>query len=379
MNRIRTLLIALAIQVLFLQSVAQAEEVNVLREFGRINTTEVGDIYPYLGIINAETGEWVEQNYDFYTDRITTASEEICTEDYWLAEHILCDEGSTRNSKTAITRGHESVGTTFEVYDTDSPFSYKAFQIVDLQGDVNIGALQIYQMFSDGKVTHVEMLKHNSTGDEWPTYADAGWSQVVERTAVGEGNFVETDGLEDGSVVVDPTTISFTSTNARYVMFVFYNDGSHGDRWWIEVGGVKLFGSLGKDTTFWRSVENCRLDFANAATAGASLSVSTYQSCFFTGVNSSNLASVNAQLQALMSSAAKAGTPMSHNDVIRAAGVIADRLDLLQRLATGKLVYAAEFEPLGLKISTKTLDALAGQPADQIDTWEEVVALAARL
>ncbi len=135
----------------------------------------------------------------------------------------------------------------------------------------------------------------------------------------------------------------------------------------------------GKDTTFWRSVENCRLDFGKAVTAGASLSVSAYQSCFFTGVNSSNLASVNAQLQALMSAAVKSGTPMSHNDVIRAAGVIADRLDLVQRLSTGKLVYAAEFEPLGITISTKTLDALMGQSADQIDTWEEVVALAARL
>jgi hypothetical protein len=88
---------------------------------------------------------------------------------------------------------------------------------------------------------------------------------------------------------------------------------------------------------------------------------------------------VNAQLQALMSAAVKSGTPMSHNDVIRAAGVIADRLDLVQRLSTGKLVYAAEFEPLGITISTKTLDALMGQSADQIDTWEEVVALAARL
>lgn len=119
-------------------------------------------------------------------------------------------------------------------------------------------------------------------------------------------------------------------------------------------GGVASAEALGKDQAFWSAVENCRLNFSDLAKSGASLSVTNYQSCFFTGVNSSNLASVNTQLQALITAAAKSGTPMTSNDVVRAAGVIADRLDLVQRLSTGKLVYAAEFEPLGLTIGTKT-------------------------
>jgi hypothetical protein len=137
--------------------------------------------------------------------------------------------------------------------------------------------------------------------------------------------------------------------------------------------------SAGKDRAFWSAVESCRLNMAAAISAGSDVSIAAYQSCFFTGVNPSNLASVNTQLQALVTAAAKSGTPMTSNDVIRAAGVIADRLDLVQRLSTGKWVYAAEFEPLGLTIGTKTLGALKAQSADQIDTWEEVVALAARL
>jgi hypothetical protein len=382
MSRLRSGILIIAINVLFLQSAAVADEVNVLREFGRINTTEVDDIYPYLGIVDAETGEWVEQNYDFYADEISEASEEVCTEDYWLAEHILCDEGDTRNSTTTITRGHESVGTTFEVYDTDAPFSYKAFQIVDLQKSVNIGALQVYQMFSDGKVTHVEMLKHSSTGDTWPTYWDAGWSEVVERTMVEAGDYVEVDGLEDGSVVVEPTTISFSPTNARYVMFVFYNDGSYGEPSWIEVGGVKLFGSLGKDRAFWSAVEDCRLDFSEAANAGISLTASSYQSCFFTGVNSSNVSSVNAHLQTLISAANKAGTPMTSNDIVRAASLIADQLDLVQRLSSGALVYAAEFEAAGINLGaypTKKLDSLRALPRTEIDTLSELLAEIAKL
>ena len=376
MNRLRTAALAVALNVLLFQSPVLAEEVNVLREFGRINTTEVGGIYPYLGIINAETGEWVEENYDFYSDEISSASEEVCTEDYWLAEHILCDEGETRNSTTAITRGHESVGTTFEVYDEDSPFSYKAFQIVDLQNAVYIGALQVYQMFSDGKVTHVEMLKHDSIEDTWPTYLDSGWVQIVDRTTVEEGNYLEVDGLEDGSVVVEPTTITFSPTSARYVMFVFYNDGRYGEPSWVEVGGIKLFGSLGKDRASWSAIEDCRLDFSQLAKAGVPITASYYQSCFFTGVNSSNVSTVNANLQTLISAANKSGNPMTSNDIVRAVSVISDQLDLVQRLASGALVYAAEFEAAGINLGsypTKKLDALKSLPRSDIDTLSELL------
>lgn len=150
------------------------------------------------------------------------------------------------------------------------------------------------------------------------------------------------------------------------------------------ISGIRLSalewvsGSAGKDTSFWKSVESCRLNMAGALSAGSDVSVSTYQSCFFTGVNASNVAAVNAALKALVSKAVSSATPLSHAELMQSASMMADRLDLAQRLSTGKLVYAAEFKNLGLNISTSTLDRLKSLPSAEVDTWEEIEAAASK-
>jgi hypothetical protein len=135
--------------------------------------------------------------------------------------------------------------------------------------------------------------------------------------------------------------------------------------------------SRGKDTAFWNSVENCRLSMARSLSAGSDVSTSTYQSCFFTGVNSSNAAAVNSALKDQLARAAASGTAMSHADLMKAAAQIADRLDLIQRLSTGKLVYAAEFAEVGIDLGanpTRTLDTLQGMESKDIDTLDELLA-----
>jgi hypothetical protein len=370
-------------------------DVNLIREYGQINTIYDDELesFPFLGIVDSNTGEYLEDNYDFLgiddageepADRLgritgVELDEEDydCTTGYWTAEQILCDEGSTRNSRDIVSRAHESVGITYEVLDTDNPFDSKAFVVIDLQSVKTFHLLQIYQMFSDGKVTHVELFVNPNSSNQWPTYWDSGWTQVVERSLINEGAFVEDADLEDGSILSQPTNIAIPSASSRYIMLAFYNDGTHGDPRWIEVGGVKLFGETGKDTAFWNSVENCRLSMARSLSAGSDVSTSTYQSCFFTGVNSSNAAAVNSALKDQLARAAASGTAMSHADLMKAAAQIADRLDLIQRLSTGKLVYAAEFTEVGIDLGanpTRTLDTLQGMESKDIDTLDELLA-----
>ena len=143
-------------------------------------------------------------------------------------------------------------------------------------------------------------------------------------------------------------------------------------------GGVASAEELGKDRAFWSAVESCRLNMAAALSAGSDVSVSAYQSCFFTGVNASNVAAVNAALKALVAKAVASATPLSHAELMQSASMMADRLDLAQRLSTGKLVYAAEFKNLGLDISTSTLDRLKSLPSAEVDTWEEIEVAARR-
>lgn len=140
--------------------------------------------------------------------------------------------------------------------------------------------------------------------------------------------------------------------------------------------------SAGKDRNFWSAVEDCRTDLSSDLAAGKDVSASTFQSCFFTGVNSANSASVNAQLKSAIAAAAKAGKEMDQTEIIRTAAQIADRLDLVQRLSTGKLVFASEFTSAGINLGalpTKTLDALKALPASEIDTLEEVLAQIAKV
>ena len=133
-----------------------------------------------------------------------------------------------------------------------------------------------------------------------------------------------------------------------------------------------------KDRAFWSAVESCRLNMAAALSAGSDVSVAAYQSCFFTGVNASNVAAVNAALKALVAKAVASATPLSHAELMQSASMMADRLDLAQRLSTGKLVYAAEFKNLGLDMSTSTLDRLKSLPSAEVDTWEEIEVAASK-
>jgi hypothetical protein len=70
-----------------------------------------------------------------------------------------------------------------------------------------------FQMFSDGKTSHLRLSVHADRGDAAPSWDDAGWMTVSDFEAIGEG----TDVNDDGLVVEDPTVISTGPHVTRYV------------------------------------------------------------------------------------------------------------------------------------------------------------------
>lgn len=234
----------------------------------------------------------------------------------------------------------------------------------------------------DGESANDEFNNFNNFFITWPDgfeYNDEyGYSNMLSRA--NDGTFWSgiraDDGSEDGNTVlwqfVPGTDASPLATIKGVVTGVHLS----------AIEWIRSATKPGKDRNFWTAVEDCRTDLSSDLAAGKDVSASTFQSCFFTGVNSANSASVNAQLKSAIAAAAKAGKEMDQTEIIRTAAQIADRLDLVQRLSTGKLVFASEFTSAGINLGalpTKTLDALKALPASEIDTLEEVLAQIAKV
>gem|GEM_PF-513094 len=148
----------------------------------------------------------------------------------WRPFGTLCDEAPNTNSMTTSTKSNANSGITFN---SNGPNGIGAF-VVDLGATQNFNLAQVYQMFSDGKTTHVRGFYHPSTAATAPSITDAGWIEMFPETVVGAGVY-------SGNNVTQPTEITFGSTSARYVRFYVRNDGRYGSGTWIETRSIKLF------------------------------------------------------------------------------------------------------------------------------------------
>lgn len=148
----------------------------------------------------------------------------------WRPFGTLCDEAPNTNSMTTSTKINQNSGITWNSGGANGVGIF----VVDLGATQTFNLAQVYQMFSDGKTTHVRGFYHPSTSSTPPSLTDAGWIEMFPETLIGAG-------VLSGSNVTQPTNINFNSTTARYVRFYARNDGRYGSGSYIETRSIKLF------------------------------------------------------------------------------------------------------------------------------------------
>lgn len=149
----------------------------------------------------------------------------------WHPRGSLCDEGIYADNPDTSYRTTNNAGATWR---NNSAGSSYGILVIDLGSIQSVDSMSIFQMFSDGKATHVEAYAYSGSGV--PSSTSAGWSQLFPFTAVGPGAY-------SGTVVTKPLKLGFTKTDTRYIKLYVKNDGSLGFGTWIELRQIKLFNS----------------------------------------------------------------------------------------------------------------------------------------
>ena len=117
--------------------------------------------------------------------------------------------------------------------------------VFDAGSEITVTDFSVFQMFSDGKVTHfsIFVLEGNGPPVESPTmYQDPNWTVLVPLSSIGAGQ-------ENGNEVSDPTKFTIPAATGRYFKIEATNDGSLGSTGWTEIRQVKAFnlGGAGGD------------------------------------------------------------------------------------------------------------------------------------
>lgn len=179
------------------------------------------------------------ENVDYiYDDDLTTGCDTS-----WDPQGTPCDEPDTTDSPTTSTKTDSDSGATWygepDLGD-DAPIT--GFLVIDACSDASCEAVdfneaRVFQMYSDGKTTHLRISIHDERGGTAPAWNDAGWNTITDFETIGEGTNI------DDYVVEGPTVISTGPHVTRYVRFEARNDGSlpDDDGSYIELRSVKLF------------------------------------------------------------------------------------------------------------------------------------------
>jgi len=159
-------------------------------------------------------------------------------DDSWEAIGLMCDTESTTDSKLFSSQYDSDQGTSWEIEDE---YYKQGFVIIDLGESRTFNELRSFQMFSDGKTSHLRFAVHPEEGNEPPSYFSSDWTYVTAWNVVPAGTEEEDD--EDGnSVVSGPGIIELANIyTTRYLIIDAANDGRYGDEDYIEVRSVKMF------------------------------------------------------------------------------------------------------------------------------------------
>jgi hypothetical protein len=137
------------------------------------------------------------------------------------------------NNKGIFFKHHPSAGATWNRPNAGAI----GVLVVDLGAVKDIAEIEYYQMFADGKVTHITAYSHPSSSNTAPSAVNSGWVQAHAQTTIGAG----AGFLGYAGAITNPSTVTGLVINTRYVKFEALNDGSLGNPNWIEIGGIKLF------------------------------------------------------------------------------------------------------------------------------------------
>lgn len=164
-----------------------------------------------------------------------------CSQD-WDPQGTLCDEPPTTDDPDVSTKTNQHSGATWYT-SVVGPDSGTGVLIVDACNDgactaITVNAAHIFQMYSDGKATHVRIYFHSELGSTPPAWNDTGWVAQGDFVTIGEGELVVA-----GSplAVTAPTVVELAPTVTRYVRFDVQNDNRYGDGSYIELRSVKLY------------------------------------------------------------------------------------------------------------------------------------------
>ncbi len=215
-----------------------AGKVNLIGTYGSVTNSE-----GLVGLVGQpfNQAQWsyggMPQDGKFQAGQIDCAKE-------WSFEQILCDPTPQTNSPTLLAQAGATSGYTSDraCQDMDSAecTGAESFVVIDLGEWSTFSTFEVFQMHgADGQVTHVKLFKNANNTAVSPVQADAGWVNVVDGN-VSEG-LVQLPGTP---LINDAVTrFDFASTSSRYLLLQFSNDGSYSEWSYIEVAGVKLFGT----------------------------------------------------------------------------------------------------------------------------------------
>jgi hypothetical protein len=201
----------------------------------KLNGTNSGGAASVVAI-TATLGDGTESTDYVYDNDLTTGCDAS-----WDPQGTLCDEPDTTDSPTTSTKtDYDSGATWYAEPDPGDTAPITGFLIVDACSDgsceaVDFNEARVFQMYSDGKTTHLRISVHEEQGETPPAWDDAGWTTITDFETVAAGTSI------DDYVVEDPTVISTGPQVTRYVRFEARNDGSLGSGRYIELRSVKLF------------------------------------------------------------------------------------------------------------------------------------------
>lgn len=157
----------------------------------------------------------------------------------WQPQGSLCDEAPTRNAQDRSSKSVPDSGATWYAYDQDGANSI-GILVIDAcaTGDcssISFNTGRVFQMYSDGKTTHLRLYVHGDQGAAAPAWDDSGWQAAGEETFISAGREI------DVYTVAGPTTLETGAQTTRYLKVEVRNDGAHGDDFYTELRSLKLF------------------------------------------------------------------------------------------------------------------------------------------
>ncbi|MCB9758885.1 MAG: hypothetical protein H6739_03520 [Alphaproteobacteria bacterium] len=160
----------------------------------------------------------------------------------WEPQGTLCDESPSTDSPDVSSKSNPDSGATWYSHHGITDELMVGVLIVDACSDnscttVDFDEARIWQMYSDGKVTSLQLSVHAETGGTAPAWDDGGWTTITGWEAIGAG----TADNEEYTAVSNPTVLSTPSQTTRYLRVEVLNEGTLGDPDFTELRAIKLF------------------------------------------------------------------------------------------------------------------------------------------